>query len=72
VFHDHIDQFVAMRQAGLDAAYAAHPERFVHGRPKVARPPALVAINPLDSQMVTASALLAQPALQPSPQAIAT
>ncbi len=34
------------RQRVLDAAYAAHPERFVHGRPKVPEPPRAVWINP--------------------------
>jgi putative transposase len=71
VFHGRIDQLVAMRQIGLDIAYAAHPERFVRGRPTVARPPAVVAINPLEPEMVLvpASALLAQ---HDSSEAIAT
>jgi putative transposase len=71
VFHGRIDQLVAMRQAALDAAYAAHPERFIHGRPTVARPPAVVAINPLEPEMplVPASALLAH---HDSSEAIAT
>lgn len=46
VFHGRVDEVAARRQAALDAAYAAHPERFVKGPPKVARPPASVAINP--------------------------
>ena len=71
VFHGRIEDLVAMRQAGLDAAYAAHPERFVRGRPKVARPPAVVAINPLQPEvpLVSASALLAH---HDSSEAIAT
>jgi len=74
VFHGRIEELVATRQAGLDAAYAAHPERFVHGRPTVACPPAVVAINPLEPENspVDASALLAQPEVQGSLQAIAT
>jgi putative transposase len=74
VFHGRIDELVATRQAGLDAAYAAHPERFVQGPPKVARPPAVVAINPLEPEtpLISASALLALPAAQGSPVAIAT
>jgi len=74
VFHGRIDELIATRQAGLDAAYAAHPERFVRGRPKVARPPAVVAINPLDpdTPLISASTLPAQPAVQGSPAAIAT
>ena len=74
VFHGRVEQLMAVRQAGLDAAYAAHPERFVHGRPKVARPPAVVAINPLEPQTppVTASALLADTAVYGSSAAITT
>ena len=30
----------------LEAVYAAHPERFVEGRPVVAEPPKAVWINP--------------------------
>ena len=33
------------RQEVLDRTYAAHPERFVRGRPAVQRPPARVWIN---------------------------
>lgn len=34
------------RQEALDAAYAAHPERFVHRQPIVEQPPTAVWINP--------------------------
>ncbi len=34
VHHGRVDERNAIRQSALDAAYAAHPERFVHGRPK--------------------------------------
>lgn len=73
VFHGRIEDLAGTRQAGLDAAYAAHPERFVHGPPKVARPPDVVAINPLEPEvpLIGASALLAQPMTDPS-EAIAT
>ena len=37
---------LADRQRTLDLAYAAHPERFVHGAPKPAALPAAVWINP--------------------------
>jgi len=37
---------MAERQAVLDRAFAAHPERFVKGRPRPLRPPATVWINP--------------------------
>jgi len=40
---------VNIRQAALDAAYAAHPERFPHGPPRVAMPPTHVHINPLEA-----------------------
>ncbi len=73
VFHGRIEDLAGMRQAGLDAVYAAHPERFVRGPPKVARPPDVVAINPLEPQvpLISASALLTQPMADPS-EAIAT
>ena len=38
-------QVLERKQATLDAAYEAHPERFVHGRPTVRRPPNAVYIN---------------------------
>jgi hypothetical protein len=74
VFYGRIEELIATRQAGLDAAYAAHPERFVHGPPRVQRPPAVVAINPLQPETVlsSASAVLAE---NPAPsllEAIAT
>ena len=40
-----VEQVVAKRQVALDAAYGAHPERFVAGPPVAARPPAEVWIN---------------------------
>ena len=40
-----VDEALAARQAALNAAYAAHPERFVAGSPLVARPPTEVWIN---------------------------
>jgi putative transposase len=60
VFYGRVEELIAVRQASLDAAYAAHPQRFVNGRPKVARPPAVVAINPLppEPQPVIAAQLL--------------
>lgn len=39
-------QHVAARQEVLDAAYAAHPERFVRGRPPPPPAPTAVWINP--------------------------
>jgi putative transposase len=64
VFYGRIDTRLAQRQAALDTAYTAHPERFGRGRPLAARPPAVVAINPLelDHGLLTAAAVLALPA----------
>jgi putative transposase len=45
VHHGLVEQRVAERQVVLDAAYAAHPERFPHGRPIAPRPAREVWIN---------------------------
>jgi putative transposase len=45
VHYGRTDAVLAARAAALDAAYAAHPERFVHGRPTPKRPPEVVYIN---------------------------
>jgi putative transposase len=47
VFYKRVDEIAARRQVALDAAYAAHPERFPNGPPVVRMPPTSVAINPL-------------------------
>lgn len=39
------EEVLAVRQTALDAAWEAHPERFVHGPPHAAAPPAEVWIN---------------------------
>ena len=57
VFFGRVEVVAAARQVALDLAYAATPERFTHGPPRVALPPAAVHINPL-----TADALLVLPA----------
>ena len=57
VFFDRVTVAAAIRQVVLDLAYAATPERFTHGAPRVALPPAAVHINPL-----TADALSVLPA----------
>jgi putative transposase len=49
VFLGRVEQVRAERQHALDAAYAAHPERFPHGAPRVRLPPNEVHINPLTS-----------------------
>lgn len=51
--HGQADAVLAQRQRVLDAAYAAHPERFVHGRPKVPEPPQAVWINPPEDKTRT-------------------
>lgn len=45
VHHDLVEQRITERQAVLDAAFAAHPERFPKGRPVAARPAREVWIN---------------------------
>lgn len=45
VHHGLVEQRLAARQAVYDAAFAAHPERFPHGRPKALRPARQVWIN---------------------------
>ena len=47
VFYGRVEEIAMRRQAALDDAYAAHPERFPNGPPVVRRPPAAVHINPL-------------------------
>lgn len=49
VFCGRVEQVREVRQAALDAMYAKHPERFPHGAPRVALPPAEVSINPVVS-----------------------
>jgi len=46
VHYGQAESVLAGRQAALAAAYAAHPERFVRGVPRVHRPPEAVWINP--------------------------
>ena len=52
VFFGRVEQVRAVRQAALDAAFAAHPERFPNGPPRVPLPPSEVCINPLTSSAV--------------------
>lgn len=53
VFYNRVEAVRVERQAALDQAYAAHPERFPRGAPQVALPPSEVKINPLTSAAVT-------------------
>ena len=75
VFHGRVEAGRATRQAALDAAYAAHPERFPSGPPRVAMPPTEVHINPLAPEALNVSlpaseapdwATAKDPALEPS------
>jgi putative transposase len=59
VFHGRVELVAAARQSALDVVYAAHPERFAHGPPRVPRPPAVVHINPLEADVLPVSDRLA-------------
>ena len=55
----------------MEQHYSEHPERYVNGPPRVARPPAVVSIDPDDGQ--TAAKLLEDPeAFQISPTPTST
>jgi len=64
VFFGRVDEVRIVRQAALDAAHVAHPERFPHGAPRVLLPPVEVSINP-----ITSSAVTVDPRLPASPSA---
>lgn len=51
-----LEDALAQRQRVLDAAYARHPERFIHGRPIAKRPPQCVSINPVSPETPSISA----------------
>ena len=54
VHYDQAEAVCEQRQHVLEAAYTAHPERFVRGKPKPSRPSEEVWINqPQDMQQVT-------------------
>jgi putative transposase len=52
VFYGRVAEVAAVRQAALDVAYGAHPERFLNGAPGVPLPPAAVHINPIFTEAV--------------------
>lgn len=66
VHYGRVEQRVAVRQQAMDAAFAAHPERFPRGRPVVQRPPSEVWINPprphSGATVAAGDAKLAEPA----------
>jgi putative transposase len=47
VFFGRVEACATIREQTLADAFLRHPERFVHGPPKVRRPPNVVYINPL-------------------------
>ncbi len=55
VHHGRVEEAHAVRQAALDAARAAHPERYVSGRRIVDRPPEEVWINRPTGQILDIS-----------------
>jgi len=57
VFHGRVAEVAALRQAALDAAYHAHPERFPNGQPRALLPPDAVHINPIFTEAVEVTAL---------------
>ncbi len=52
VFYDRVAVVAERRQAALDAAYFAHPERFPNGQPRARLPPTAVHINPVFTEVV--------------------
>jgi putative transposase len=59
VFMGHVERIAEVRQRALDQVYQRAPERFVAGRPTVARPPQRVMLNPLDAAPPTGDVVLA-------------
>lgn len=52
VFYGRVPAVASIRQATLDTAYQAHPERFPNGAPCVRLPPDEVHINPLTTESI--------------------
>lgn len=48
VFFGRVAELAVIRQHALDAAFNAHPQRFVRGRSRVRLPPVKVVLNPID------------------------
>lgn len=63
VFFARVPELAAARQRALDAAFDAHPERFVRGRPHVRLPPRKVVLNPIDPGESAAALLPPAPVL---------
>jgi putative transposase len=60
VHHGQAERVLAARQAVLDAAYQAHPERFVRGAPHPSAPAAAVWINPALAAQICPSIVVAR------------
>ena len=56
---------ITARQAVMDTAFQAHPERFPHGRPVVARPPSKVWINPPTAPLLPAPVAVGEAEVRP-------
>jgi putative transposase len=56
VFFARTELVAARRQEALEMAFAAHPERFVRGLPRVRMPPDSVAINPIEPDHIPITA----------------
>jgi len=63
VYFGKVENVAATRQSALNAAFRAHPERFINGPPTVHRPPTEVSINPAtaDQPVVTVKDILRAP-----------
>lgn len=76
VYFGRVDAVLATRQAALLEAYASHPERFVNGPPKAARPPKRVVLNPPEEPITADRVLSARSeelsALWPTPPLTST
>jgi len=59
VHQGEVTTVLAARQAVLDRAYQAHPERFVRGAPQPSAPPAAVWINPPTNAQAPPSSVVA-------------
>jgi putative transposase len=59
VHHGRVEQYLAEKQRVMDAAFAAHPERFPQGPPVVRRPRDKVWINPPKRDADTTAAPIA-------------
>lgn len=71
VFYGRVEEVAKRRQAALDEAFAAHPERFPNGPPLAKRPPAAVHINPLPVEAEASSVVAAGAEKEMAPRAAA-